>query len=238
MNTKDNKLYGIGGLRTKQTGILPDVVKSRHIGDISWDKGQGGTLTLGGADNTNGILSIKDSSGDEKIIMDNEGITINTGKLTIKDEDESTVIDSKGLVSTTSFQFDTVVLESQITRSASGWGDATGLSLTFTLSRTANVLILASLSGKNTSLTSSGGQQLIRFDINGTPTGVWNLHGVPGGGGLELQSATIHYVAELPSGSNTIKVQHRWAVLGDAILAGSTGTDNAGSRLSYLVLGK
>jgi len=78
-------------------------VTSAKISSISWDKGYGGTLTLGGASNVSGVLSVKDASAVEKVRLDNTGITVNTGKITIKDDADTTMIDSKGLVSTANF---------------------------------------------------------------------------------------------------------------------------------------
>lgn len=178
-----------------------------------------------------GIIA-RDKAGVTTFAIDGE-----TGDATFKGTVEAgdfTVIDDQGLISLASFETGTVALASNATSSSPGWVDVSGLSLEVNLRREATVIILASLSGRNTASHTTGGQQLIRFDINGSPTGAWDLSGLVTG----FLSTTVHYVAVLPAGNNTIKVQHNRAVAGDAIIAGSTGTENAGSRLSYIVLGR
>lgn len=48
-------------------------ITNAKISSLSWDKGQGGTLTLGGLSNGNGTLVIKDASGNQIIKGDNLG---------------------------------------------------------------------------------------------------------------------------------------------------------------------
>lgn len=60
-------------IRSGQYNILPEAVKNRNIDYFTFDKAQGGTLTLGGVDNGNGVLQIKDSTGFVVSQGDNEG---------------------------------------------------------------------------------------------------------------------------------------------------------------------
>lgn len=44
------------------------------VGEMSFDRAKGGTLTLGGKDNENGVLALQDEEGNEKVSMNKEGI--------------------------------------------------------------------------------------------------------------------------------------------------------------------
>ena len=50
---------------------------------ITADKIKGGTLTLGGSNNTNGSAVIKNASGTDVVKINNNGITISSGKITV-----------------------------------------------------------------------------------------------------------------------------------------------------------
>ncbi len=86
--------------------IANAIITSAKINDVSFDKAVGGTLVLGGSGNASGVFSLKDSSGVEKIAMDNTGMTINSGKITLKNASEVSVIDSSGLVSNNDANFE------------------------------------------------------------------------------------------------------------------------------------
>lgn len=78
-------------------------VGTARVQDLRWDKGRGGTITLGGEGNGNGVLQILNALNTQRVLMDNSGILINDGALTIKDENDTTIIDSSGLVSASNF---------------------------------------------------------------------------------------------------------------------------------------
>ena len=93
-------------LKGEQVGtarIADAAITNAKIKDLTWDKAQGGTATLGGLNNTDGILSIRDNANVEKIVLDKDGILINDGKIVIKNDDETTFIDGKGVVSSAVF---------------------------------------------------------------------------------------------------------------------------------------
>lgn len=78
-------------------------ITNAKIANLTWDKAQGGTATLGGLDNGDGILNVKNSAGEDIVILDKDGIAIKNGKLTIENENSSIFIDEKGLVSSVVF---------------------------------------------------------------------------------------------------------------------------------------
>jgi hypothetical protein len=80
-----------------------DVIRSSHIKDFTFNAGTGGTLTLGGTENGNGFLIVRNAAGGTICTIDNTGITVTTGSITINNSAGSTIIDQYGLKSSTSF---------------------------------------------------------------------------------------------------------------------------------------
>lgn len=60
--------------RAGQRDILPRSVKNRLVEDFTFDKASGGTLTLGGNNNQNGLLQIKDERQNVIVQGDTQGI--------------------------------------------------------------------------------------------------------------------------------------------------------------------
>jgi hypothetical protein len=63
-------------LKGEQVGtarIADAAITNAKINDLTWDKAQGGTATLGGVDNGDGIFTIKDGSGNIVMISDKDG---------------------------------------------------------------------------------------------------------------------------------------------------------------------
>ena len=75
----------IGTAAVGSANIATAVIGSVHIHDFSFNQGTGGTLTLGGTSNGNGLFSLKNAAGTEIVAMDNTGITVNQGSITVKD---------------------------------------------------------------------------------------------------------------------------------------------------------
>lgn len=63
-------------LKGEQVGtarIADAAITNAKIKDLTWDKAQGGTATLGGIDNGDGILTVKDGNGVVKRIINKDG---------------------------------------------------------------------------------------------------------------------------------------------------------------------
>lgn len=63
-------------LKGEQVGtarIADAAITNAKIKDLTWDKAQGGTATLGGSDNGNGLLQILNDTGDQLFLLDNTG---------------------------------------------------------------------------------------------------------------------------------------------------------------------
>jgi hypothetical protein len=88
------------------------------IKNFTFSAGTGGTLVLGGANNGNGLMQVKDSSGAVIVSADNTGILIEGGNIIVKNADNTTIIDTSGIVSTANFASDQIV--SSTTNETSG----------------------------------------------------------------------------------------------------------------------
>jgi hypothetical protein len=73
--------------------LLSPEDKTKIIGSSIY----GGTITLGGSGNGNGILKIINSSDQEIVKLNNTGIIVNSGKITINDANGETIMDSTGI---------------------------------------------------------------------------------------------------------------------------------------------
>lgn len=65
-------------LKGEQVGtarIADAAITNAKIKDLTWDKAQGGTATLGGVNNGDGVLTIKDSNGVIRRIINKDGDT-------------------------------------------------------------------------------------------------------------------------------------------------------------------
>jgi hypothetical protein len=183
-----------------------------------------GQIIVGG--NVNGKVYVKDSSGNIKVQLDQDGITINSGKMTIKDSTDTTIIDSSGLISTANFNYGSLSLTSQpvFTPGDSNWHDITGLSQSFTVSRNVRVLFLMSVSG----LPDDVGQADIRMNITGIS--LTDIPTVALNGSTETIMMTNHRVYVVSSGTITYKLQYR-------VNSPSTQVQIDPSNSSFLVLG-
>jgi hypothetical protein len=102
------------------------------------------SITCGGS--ANGIVYVKDSSGNTKVQLDNNGITVNTGKIIVKNDSDTNIIDSKGLVSTANFLSANVNATPDAEYSSGTYTDITDATLSFSTPRNnTNVLFLMTI---------------------------------------------------------------------------------------------
>ena len=200
-------------------------------GYLNFNRAKGGTLQLGGDGNGYGIFSLKDSSDVEKIRMDKDGILINSGKITIKDDDESSVIDSKGIVSDTQFFFDSVFAGTTKTENSEDPVDMPDMTLSFSLIRSTKLLILFNANIFQITVAAIA-RTHIRLVIDDTPADdAFTVGGAVGAEQIGLHSTSLHSAQTLAAGDHTIKIQ--WYV-SDAGVDGNVSD----RRLTYLLLGK
>lgn len=219
--------------RSSQRDIAPLAIKDRNIESLTFDKAQGGTLTLGGANNVNGTFALKNSAGVDKITMDKDGMVVTDGTITIKNSSNTTILDATGLVSTANFTNGNYAATNQITTTSTSLGDISGSSLTFSLSRTANVMFLLSANIGSIDTSGTAGQVQVYVNIDGTdynPPLILGDASSTGVASFSVTCGTTHVVASLGSGSHTVKL--RWKITNGT----TTGYIDKRS-LTYLVLG-
>lgn len=208
-------------------------IGTANIGTLTFNQISGGTATLGGAANGDGVVSVLGSAGSESVRLDNTGVTINDGKMTFKNSGGTTVMDGTGLVSSANFASDVYFNGSTIATSSTSFVDISGGSLTFVLTRSTKVLI--SFSGE---IAFGGGSEAVdygaslRLAINGAtqePT-VRGSFIFSGPLSFVMHQTLAHTgIYTLAAGTHTAKLQ--WA---------STSGDNVnmtGKNLNYIVLG-
>jgi len=182
------------------------------------------------------IITGKIQSKDGNTFFDLDGDLIQ-----IQDENSTTIIDAKGLVSTANFTFDTVFHSTLRTTTSTSFIDIANTSLSFSLSRSTRVLILIGGKFGYTSFTSEGVSSVtLALDIDGTlypdsTVGFGQVHYLSdaGTGGYTafVGYTGLHYIKNLASGNHTIKLRWRKSDSSGEISAKNT-------TVSYLVLGK
>ena len=209
-------------LGTVQSGSL-------IAGSVISDSAITGDITVGGVNNGSGEIHVLDNTDVERITMNKDGVTINNGKLTIKDANDSTIIDANGL-STANFPAGYVTDVNSQNTSSTSLVDVTNMSLTFTLAKSCRVLIFASLTGGASSNSGYMVQAIINLD-GAQRGGSIILPGHEWGGGIVFMTGATQTIESLTSGSHTIKLQF--------LTTGGTGYISSNTKiLGYLVLGK
>lgn len=153
-----------------------NAVSLSKIKDFSFSSGIGGTLTLGGTANGNGLMVVEDGNGGTAITITNQGITVFGGNITILNAAGSTVINANGLDSMTNFQYtDLFNGNAAATTTSTSLVDISGGNIgTITTDHDINVLYYLMVYGRNNSLISSNNQnwgELAAYDaLLGIPT--------------------------------------------------------------------
>jgi hypothetical protein len=188
-----------------------------------------GEIIIGGV--VDGKIILKDSAGNIKIVLDNTGILIDSGKITIKDANSISILDATGLISTANFRNAGVTQSSNQTTTSNSLVDIPSLGLTFTLDRTTNVLVTLDGTGDNTANLAGSDNCIVGLNVDGTDQPkIMSLPGsLSGGGTLFGSSGSMTFLLSLAAGSHTIKGRFR---------RNSSGTANISfATLTYAILG-
>jgi len=130
---------GFGFDAQNERGVIP----AAKIKNFSFNQGQGGTLTLGGPNDGNGVLFIKNSTGGTIVKIDSNSMVINNIS-------GLNVVDSIGLNSITTFPNDYYFDESGVSTTSETYVDVPNSDLsTLHLDRATNVFIFFSVWGQN-----------------------------------------------------------------------------------------
>jgi len=188
-----------------------------------------GEITVGGANNKDGVLRVKNSSGVEKVTLDKDGITVKDGKITVKDDSATNVIDVKGLVSTTAFSAGSVVGSGAQSTTSTSYVDVTGLTINFTLARTQNVYMFSHVAGLWGALNTSNYAKF-RLIQGSTQVGAEMI--TPGiqaadGTSITISNSSTSEVQQLAAGTYTLKLQ----------FLDSNGSSSATASKPYCIVG-
>jgi hypothetical protein len=151
----------------------------------------------------------------------------------LEDANGNDVVDDTGLVSTVNFPNGSVTQSSEITTTSNSFVDMSGVSLTFSLDRTANVLVILDGTGLNDDNVLGSDNCIVTLNVDGSDQS--KQMGLPGSlpgdnSGLFGNTGALAYLLSLSSGSHTIKGRFRRNNAGTARVAFAS--------LTYLVLGK
>lgn len=222
-------------------------VNLTKIKNFSFSSGVGGTLTLGGTANGAGVLLIKDANGNIIVQGDSTGLTVFDGNLVVQNDDNTTIIDTSGIISTANFATDQVFSNILQTTASTSPQDVTGSSLApFTLSRSTNLLVTMTAFGYNNNFDADGDASmaiicndsidgdLMEFPIVGAyalsdididfvgESWSWSTN-------LNLSATSMSVYTPLDAGTHTLKLQ---------FYSNSSGTSNlAAYLLNYMILG-
>ena len=209
-------------------------ITDANIGSLSFSILSGGTATLGGAANGDGLLLVKSAADAEVVRLDNAGILVNNGQIIVKNDSGGTVVDSAGIVSTVNFPNDQVFSNSGSSTSGTSYIDIPGSSLSpFVLNRATNVLITVTAGGYNNLYYNDSDNSmrvkcvddvdggLIEFPVRGN----WVTTGLNVDFGAETASFGLSVTQEintltafipLTAGTHTLKLQFRVSGAGTA----------------------
>jgi len=188
-----------------------------------------GEITIGGADNESGLMSVLDETGVEKVRLDKDGIVVDGGKITVKDETDSVIIDSSGL-NIGNFPSGIVSNNNALTTSSTIFVDMPDMILNFTLAKQSKVLIFAGASGGN--LPNSGYAILVGLMLDNVQiASELILPGYQWSGGVLFMTGSTQTIETVATGAHTIKLMYK--------VNGGTGSISTNKKiLGYVVLGK
>ena len=177
-----------------------------------------GIITVGGEGNGDGYISVLDETRTERVLIDSAGVYIFDGKVTIENSDGAASFDASGLISTTNVTSGNTNASPTTAFTTATYVDISGSSMTFTLARSARVLILltvhSSQAQTNATLDMSG-RVFYTVDLNGSDQNpdividaIYNE--VDGDRDNVIRSTyTTTMLKTFPSGSNTIKAKYK-----------------------------
>jgi len=134
-----------------QSKIRNATIGTAQITAFNFNQGTGGTITLGGTANGNGVMQVLNSSGGTVVTANNLGIVVNNGRIVINNSDGNPVVDSDGIVSTNSFFSDSLIDFAEHDTSNTTPTDVPDAELTFVLDRETSVLVFFYVEGYNDS---------------------------------------------------------------------------------------
>jgi hypothetical protein len=215
-------------------------IRSARIEDVSGGKVNSGTLLI--KDGVDGaVISVIDSANDEIIQINENGLTVLDGDITINNTNGDPTLDGLGLVSTNNFVTDAAVAIALARFTAStSFVAVAATTLTFTLARPAVVQFLCSGNFAGTVLTGEFCSADVALQVDGvlypdTTNGFGRVFYISDSlaGDVTNVSPTWSdsHIMTLGAGSHTVRLMYRK-------LAGSVNVEVSNTALRYLLLGK
>lgn len=200
-----------------------------NIKDFNFSQGSGGTLTLGGTLNGDGVLSVLNNSGNTVVSLNNTGLTVSNGSITLNGSNGNAIIDSSGIVSTFNFINNTqeIVGTPQIITGTTALNNST---ISVTADRNSYVLILASIDAYLTETFPTDTCNVNVDIMQGTSTAISGIR--MDSGNNNGRTYTAYKILTVPSGTTNFSMRAKVIPY-----AGTPSLYVAASKLSYIKLG-
>lgn len=229
---------------TQEQRVLPrNIVPGSFQGTGVYNFGGINGLYL---DGSKGLYAGNIDMASASFSVDFEGKVI-AESITIKDATGSIVIDSGGLNSLTNFaNGNTTIIPTPASTDTTDFSAiVTGLTITFTLTRTANVYIFANTTGGSGGAGTTNQFAIFQMGVDGSATGsqsrvVGHIYQTSSPFSYANQafiyneSVNLSNIVQLASGSHTIDVRYATSTSGVGAMANS---GNYSSTIGYIVLG-
>lgn len=209
-------------------------IGTANIGTLSFNEITGGTATLGGTSNGNGLLRVNNAGGTQIVTINNQGIQVTGGSISISNTSGSIVLDSNGLVSKNNFYVEgrNVVGTSFSTTSMVDWS-GTEMDIVATSPR----YIMVVFSGPSY-LTESGGNTgnaELQIYFSQTQSGAYSCRPYVylNSGNNYSTTRSLTLIEQVPIGTTTIKMRGRF----NLIYAGTPVLNTGASSFTYFTLG-
>lgn len=189
-----------------------------------------GNIVVGGADNVSGEISVLDTGGVERVLLDKDGIVVNNGRIVVKNNSDVSMLDAYGLVSSVNFPFAIVTsADTSDTTTSTTYQDVTGMSVDITVSRSQQVFFICKVSGgQNNGDLESTSPNNCQFILNvaGSQVGsVVSCYSViyqdpissPSTVTYVATDTYISTIATLAAGTSTVKIQFRSSSSGKSV---------------------
>lgn len=195
-------------------------IGTANIGTLSFNQIHGGTATLGGTLDGDGVLSISNSAGSEVVRGDKDGITVKTSLGT-------SIIDGNGLISVNNFLSGIVTSQSGTAIAGNINETDIGVSINVSVSRQSRVYVSWGAALQNSDAPSH--YSSLSLNIGGTSYSGVGVLSAAGGTNLPI-SVSASGINTIPSGTTTYKLQIQSTHNGGTMQASAC-------FINYLILG-
>jgi hypothetical protein len=216
---------------TTESSTQTGAISSANLRSVSWGKASGGTATLGGLGNGDGLVQVNNSAGTPIVTIDKSGITIASGSLSVLDSSGTTIMDSGGVTSA-SF-LNTINNEAGVSQNFTTSGTINSGTMSLVLARATNVLCLLSFDGYMVESAGNSFSSLfvsVRDLTHGT-VGIASV--VLNGGNDQNRTYMCYDIGSFPSGTTNLNL---YTTIGS--VSGTPSFHIGGFKWAMTTLGK